>query len=194
MTHRLFIAFPLTSGLKKKIAFLEEKIEKKLGQKLNWIPLDNLHLTILFLGHLSFEDALKTEQILDNFPWGDESLKKAFDLRLEKIDFGPPGKTSMIWIYIKADERLLRLRKILELELKSAGVKYKEETRELLPHINLCRLKSKKIKISLKEELKTNAVFTKLVLYESLLKPSGAQYEPRKIIELKTSDEDSSVI
>ena len=90
MRKRLFFALPLTSGLLKKIAFLEEKIEEKLQE--------------------------------------------------EKIS-------------------------------------YHYEEREFLPHINLARLKNTKDFPEIKEELNWQVIFNELVLYESILKPSGAQYE-----------------
>ncbi|GBD34876.1 RNA 2',3'-cyclic phosphodiesterase [bacterium HR35] len=185
MRLRLFIALPLTSGLKKKVIFLEEKIEKKIGFKLNWIKPENLHLTLLFLGYLSFDDFLKINQIFDNFPWNEERFLKAFQLKIKKIDFGPPGKNSMIWLYLEKDKRLEELKNKFEEILEEMKINYKKEEREFLPHINLCRLKNKKINQEIREELNWGVIFNKIILFESTLKKEGAEYTPHKIIELK---------
>jgi len=188
MKLRLFIAFPLTYGLKKKIGNLEEEINNKLKTKINWIPLDSLHLTILFLGHIVFEDYLKIEKIFDEFPWGYSEFKKPFFLKIKKIDFAPPGKNFMIWLYLEKDDRLERLKKIFEEKLNGEKINYKREERDFLPHINLCRLKNK-INQQIKKDLNWSVVFNKIVLFESFLKKTGAEYEPKKILELEEKEE-----
>lgn len=192
MKLRLFIALPLTSGLKKKIISLEEEVNKETGLKINWLPLDNLHLTILFLGFLNLSDYFKIEKVFDEFPWGYREFKKPFNLKITKIDYGPPGKNSMIWLYIEKDERLEGLKKFFEQRLTEEKVNFKKEERSFLPHINLCRLKMKLNK-DLKKELNWSVVFNKIVLYESILKKPFAQYEPKKIIELKDKNEENEM-
>lgn len=189
MKFRLFIALPLTSGLKKKIFFLEEKIEKKVGFKLNWLKPENLHLTLIFLGYLSYQDFLRVAQIFDEFPWGENKFLKNFHLKIKKLDFGPPGKNSMIWLYLEKDKRLEELKNRFEEKLNEYKVNYKKEERSFLPHINLCRLKNKKIKEEIKEELNWGVIFNKIVLFESILKKEGAEYQPQKIIELRKEED-----
>jgi 2'-5' RNA ligase len=127
MKIRLFIALPLTYGLKKKIAFLEKDLEKEIGFKINWIKLENLHLTLIFLGYISFEDFLKIEEIFKTFPWGKKNLMKEFHLKIKKVDFGPPGKDSMIWLYVEKEKRLEELKKNLKKSLKNLRLIIKEK-------------------------------------------------------------------
>jgi 2'-5' RNA ligase len=189
MKIRLFIALPLTYGLKKKIAFLEKDLEKEIGFKINWIKLENLHLTLIFLGYISFEDFLKIEEIFKTFPWGKKSLMKEFHLKIKKVDFGPPGKDSMIWLYVEKEKRLEELKKEFEKKLEEFKVDYKREERDFLPHINLCRLKGKRIVKKIKKELNWGVIFNEVVLYESILKREGAEYEEKIKIKL-ISDSD----
>lgn len=182
MTLRIFTALPLSYGVKKKIAILEENIDKRLKKKLNWIPLDNLHLTILFLGQIRFDDYLKVERLFDEFLLERPELRKPLLLKIKKVDFGPPGKDLMIWLYIEKNERLVELKNLLEKKLDQEKIIYKRESRDFLPHINLCRLKTR-IAQPIREELNWSVIFNRLVLYESFLKKSGAEYEARKIIE-----------
>jgi len=172
MKKRLFFALPLSSGLLKKIAFLEERIEEKTKRKFPWLPLKNLHLTIIFLGYLNYEDYLKLKEIFKNLNW-----KKRIEAKIKKIDYGPPGHKRMIWLYLEKNQDLENLKKLIEEKLQEEKISYHYEEREFLPHINLARLKNIKDLPEIKEELNWQVIFNELVLYESFLKPSGAEYE-----------------
>jgi len=178
MNLRLFFALPLTSGLIKKIAYLEEDIDKKFKIKIPWIPLKNLHLTVLFLGHISLDDYLKIKKNFINFFYNER-----LNLTIERIDYGPPGKKRMIWLYIKNNDSLKNLKRIIENKLKEANIDYKREERDFLPHINLSRLKNNVNfqNIDLKKELNWQFIPNRLVLYRSILYPTGAHYE--KLLE-----------
>lgn len=177
---RLFIALPLTKGFLSKIAFLEEKIEKKMGFKLPWIPLKNLHLTILFLGYLNYEDYLKVEEIFESF----NLFKKPIDLKIKKIDYGPPGIKRMLWLYVEKNKELEEIKEYFENELSLRKVKYKREEREFLPHINLVRLKKTKNLPEIFEELNFSVRLKEICLFQSILKKEGAEYEKLKSIYL----------
>jgi 2'-5' RNA ligase len=172
MKLRLFLALPLSSGLKKKIAFLEKKIEEKTKIKFPWIKIENLHLTIVFLGYLNYENYLKVEEILKNINWN-----KRLELKIKKIDYGPPQNKRMIWLYLEKNQDLENLKNLIEEKLNQEKIPYQREEREFLPHINLARLKNTKDLPEIKEELNWQVVFNELVLFQSILKPSGAQYE-----------------
>jgi 2'-5' RNA ligase len=180
MRKRLFFALPLSSGLLKKIAFLEERIEEKIKRKFPWLPLKNLHLTIIFLGYLNYEDYLKLKEIFKNLNW-----KKRIEVKIRKIDYGPPGRKRMIWLYLEKNKDLENLKKLIEEKLQEEKISYHYEEREFLPHINLARLKNIEDLPEIKEELNWQVIFNELVLYESFLKPSGALYE--KLLRLDLS-------
>lgn len=171
---RLFIAYPLTSGVLAKIGFLEEKTNKKLKTKLNWIPLKNLHLTILFLGNINLENYLKLEEVFKESP--DFS---SFDIKVKKLDFGPPGKKRMIWLYIEKNKNLEEIKNYFEKKLEEKNINYHRENRDYLPHVNLLRLKDKSFSVNseIKEELNWTIRINEIALFQSFLKSSGAEYE-----------------
>ncbi len=176
---RLFIALPLTHGLLTKIGFLEERIEKKIKKKIPWIPLKNLHLTILFLGYLKEEDLVKIFEIFDDLSQNFSSLS----LKIKKIDYGPPGKKRMIWLYLEKNEKLEEIKKFFEEKLDQEKINYQREERDYLPHINLVRLNFD-LKEEIKEELSWHIVLNEIVLFESHLKKGGAEYEKLKSIKI----------
>jgi len=177
MKQRLFFALPLSSGLLKKIAFLEKRIEEKTKINFPWISLKNLHLTIIFLGYLNYEDYLKIEEILKDLNWG-----KRFEVKIKKIDYGPPNHRRMIWLYLEKNQDLENFKKMIDENIQKAQIHYHREDKEFLPHINLARLNNVKNFPEIKEELNWQVVFNELVLYESVLKFSGAEYE--KLLKL----------
>lgn len=177
MKLRLFFALSLSKGLIKKIAYLEKKIEEKSKGKFPWVPMQNLHLTIIFLGYLNYEDFTKIKEIFKNFNWS-----KRIEVKVEKIDYGPPGHKKMIWLYLEKNKELENLKKLIEEKLDQAQIVYHREERKFLPHINLARLKNAKDLPKIKEDLNWQIVFNELILFESILKPSGVLYE--KLLKL----------
>lgn len=176
MKLRLFIAYPLTSGILKKIGFLEDEIEKQTKQKFPWIPLKNLHLTILFLGSINYEDYLKIDKIFE------EIYFKPISVKIKKIDYGPPGHKRMIWLYVEKNKQLEEMKKIFEKKLDQEKISYKREERDYLPHINLARLKNTKNLPQIKKELNWQIILNEVALYQSHLYPQGAEYEKLKFI------------
>ena len=184
--YRLFLALPLPNKLISFIQKLEAEIDKKIGFRVPWILPRNLHLTIIFLGWQNQETLYKIDQMLTDYPFGINELNKPFDCLIKKLDYGPPGSQRMIWLYLDNDERLEKLHKTLKTNLNLNEIKIKEEDRQFLPHINLARLKKiNKYLPEIKKNLDLKIVFNKLVLFESKLYSTGAQYYPLKEVILK---------
>ncbi|MGC8981573.1 MAG: RNA 2',3'-cyclic phosphodiesterase [Minisyncoccia bacterium] len=180
MKKRLFIGIPITKGLYQKIANLEDDIDKRL----NWIPLKNLHLTILFLGNIDINEIPEIIDMMDEVKIKYKEYFKKLNLKIKKIDYGPPGRKNMIWLYIEKDEKLDKIKKIFEDELEKRKIYFQREERDFLPHINLIRLKNKKNLGDIKKDLDWSLIFTEINLYESHLKKPFVEYEVIKTIEL----------
>ncbi|GIW66300.1 MAG: RNA 2',3'-cyclic phosphodiesterase [Candidatus Parcubacteria bacterium] len=179
MNKRLFIAFPLTSGLYPKINNLEKEISKKL--KINWIPLNNLHLTLIFLGYKKIDFIDKIVDILKNTIFKNNEIFKSFNLIFSKVDYGPPGKKRMIWLYIKKNKHLEEIKNKLTDSLIENKIIFQAENREFVPHVNLARLKNYHSRFNklptIQKDLNWAVVFNKICLYESYLEKPFARYE-----------------
>jgi 2'-5' RNA ligase len=185
MAKRLFFALPITFGLYPKISNLEKEISKKL--KVNWIPLENLHLTILFLGYLKENDVFLLDKVIDLLQTNYSQYLKKLHLKINKIDYGPPNKKRMIWLYIDKNQDLDNLRNLIISRLVEAGINFKREERDFLPHINLVRLKFKSEKLpNIEKRLEWGVIFNRLNLYESYLEKPFARYEILKSIKLNS--------
>ena len=92
MKHRVFIAINLPEGVKKKLASHKDKWPELPAR---WTKEDNLHITLEFLGYVS------DEEILEILKTAKEMASKhaSFEVKLNKICYGPPGKIPprMIW-------------------------------------------------------------------------------------------------
>ncbi|MEM4648115.1 MAG: RNA 2',3'-cyclic phosphodiesterase [Candidatus Pacearchaeota archaeon] len=184
MKKRLFVALPVTKGLYPKIANIEEEIEKKF--KVNWIPLKNLHLTLLFLGYVDVNYLNLIIELIDKLYLERRELFKPFNLRITKVDYGPPNKKRMIWLYFDKNERLKIIKEEIEKSLNLNKIPYQKEERDLLLHINLARLKNFKNLPEIKKELNWSIILNKINLYESYLEKPFARYEVIKSWELAT--------
>jgi 2'-5' RNA ligase len=177
MKKRLFFALPLTSGLYVKIAHLEKEIEKKI--KVNWIPLQNLHLTLLFLGYIEINKLNEIINESQKLILGQPQIFKELKIKIKKIDYGPPFKKRMIWLYIEKNNQLMEIKHQLEKMLNYLNINYQKDHRDFLPHINLTRLK-KNINNNLpniSQELNWGIILNKINLYESYLEKPFARYE-----------------
>lgn len=188
MKLRLFIAYPLTSGTSKKIGWLEDEIERETKEKFPWISIKNLHLTILFLGSINYEDYLKINEIFDEVQFYPLSVK------IKKIDYGPPRHKKMIWLYLEKNQDLEKIKRKFETKLDQEKIIYQREVRDYLPHINLARLKKMNNLPEIKKDLNWQVILNEIALYESKLSPQGAEYKKLKIIKAQIQKESLSEI
>jgi len=139
---RLFFAIDLPFSLKEKIATLVEEIP--LPNCPNYTPLENLHLTVLFLGNIKIEELAKImaigEKVLSGYP--------AFDLYFKDISGAPNEKCCrMIWLNGEPNAFIKQIKEHLEQELENAKINFQKENRDFKIHITLARFKPTKLSI-----------------------------------------------
>lgn len=179
MEIRSFLAFELSSDIKEIIARVSGEIRKSTLD-VRWVKVDNIHLTVVFMGNT------KTEDIK---PIGDAIQKVclkygSFYISLKGMGCFPNRRNPrVLWLGLNGDlERMSHFRDALQKYLKSYGVK--EEKRRFKPHLTLGRFrKSPKNSPRLDDfilkyrDLKSPAsLLNELILFKSDLKPGGAVY------------------
>src|SRR5699024_804775 len=90
---RLFIAIQLSDEMKKALVACMHDL-KKQGVEGNYVPAQNLHLTLAFIGE--YDDPTKVKNIIEGVP--------VFPFRLglsEKGNFG-----NLLWIGVKGNQKL----------------------------------------------------------------------------------------
>ena len=121
---RLFVAIQLSDEMKKSITASLHDMKQK-GIKGNYVPLQNLHLTLAFIGETDepgkVKDALKNIQI------------KPFKLSLSEMG----TFDDLLWVGIKGNQGLSAAAKTVRDALDSAGINYDKKSFE--PHITIIR-------------------------------------------------------
>ncbi|PIN88023.1 RNA 2',3'-cyclic phosphodiesterase [Candidatus Woesearchaeota archaeon CG10_big_fil_rev_8_21_14_0_10_32_24] len=169
---RVFLGIPLSEEIKDKLHPVLISL-KDTNLDLKFVALDNIHLTIAFLGNV---DHAQLDKIVADYI---ELLKeyKPFTIVAEGIGAFPSlSKIQVMWVGIKSQE----LRDLIQ-ESESL---YNLEQKEIIPHITIARYKSAKGKSILRKEIERNKdlsfgtqLVDKIILYESTLTPEGPIYK-----------------
>jgi len=150
------------------------------GEKINWTDPANMHLTLAFLGDTE-DELIKIVSIMLKQKctgFGDFS----FNLTGTGL-FKNWSDPRVIWAGIEYNEKLSQLNEKIMTGLKDAGFRLDE--RPFKPHLTLGRIKSINHPDILKsaldnyKDVKIQEVDVKeVVLFESILKPTGPVYIP----------------
>ncbi|MFB0566180.1 MAG: RNA 2',3'-cyclic phosphodiesterase [Candidatus Aminicenantaceae bacterium] len=175
---RTFIAVDLDREIKKSLSSLIEKLILK-REKIKWVQRQGMHITLKFLGEIEKAQIPEVENILRNIS---ENFK-SFSLKIKGTGYFPPEKKNprVLWVGIEADKTLFVLQEQVETELEKIG--FPREKRSFHPHLTLGRVKTFSfIHETIKELKKYQEAFfgemivNKITLFQSILKPSGAEY------------------
>ena len=127
---RLFIAIELSDPMKKALVGVMHEM-KKQGVNGSFIPMQNLHMTLAFIGESNQVDEIR--QVMDSIP-----LEKA---RLSFSEFG--WFKDLMWIGIKGNQKIKKYVADLRKALKDASIPC--DTEKFEPHVTILRnLKGKK--------------------------------------------------
>ena len=186
-TIRTFIAVPLPQALLSHLDDIQEGM-KSHGLRARWVRPQGIHLTLKFLGDIKTEDVETIADIMS------ESAKDyaPFSLSAKGIGVFPNiRRPRVIWAGLKGDTYpLIDLQKRLEENLETIG--FPKESRPFKAHLTLARIKNridaKKLADAIREfgtaESESFAA-DHIVLYQSVLKPTGAIYTKLRNINLK---------
>ena len=133
---RAFIAINLSpeiyQGLKQVAGQLEERL---LGAPIRWVPVDNIHLTVRFLGNVSISNLDLLTKILEV----EASQHPTFEISAGELGAYPSiRRPRVIWIGIEAPAELNTLQRGIEKEVARLG--YAREKRAFSPHLTLGRV------------------------------------------------------
>lgn len=184
-TIRVFIAIDVK---------VESKLEAKWNElrnllrnnRIKWVDKDSLHLTLFFLGETPanlIEDISKKLET---------ELKSTATFSIKLQGFGTFGQThspKVIWADIIKSEPLNALKLVVSKVITQFG--FADQHGSFSPHFTLGRIKhiesknelARFINLNKTMDLQTNEV-NKIVIYQSILKPSGPVYKPLKSITL----------
>ncbi|MCM8773999.1 MAG: RNA 2',3'-cyclic phosphodiesterase [Candidatus Omnitrophica bacterium] len=172
---RTFLAIPLSQNVKDYISEWENDF-KCLKLDAKFVDCKNLHITLKFLGEINEDKIQPIKNIVDDV------VKTFKPLEVKLVDFGFfPNRNNPRVFFIATDkeEELKKLAYNIEDRLENLGFVKEERFKS---HITLARFKSKRDIESLNKiiyNLKLNKSFLidRIVLFKSMLTPSGPIYE-----------------
>ena len=210
--HRIFIAINLPEDIKKTLTdeqkkwqelFTPYQTESSGAGPARWVNSENIHITLVFLGHLDDEELVEVCKITKEVA----SRNSPFQVVLNKICYGPPrphtkreqlvideqvGEASsrygvgarMVWALGEKSQEFAALRDDLEKSLVQSGaVSFSPENRAFSPHVTLARINQwewRKIepeeRPEIEEEINLQFLVNSIELMESKLKRGGAEY------------------
>ena len=175
---RTFIAIDLDEGIKKELAALVEEL-RPFGKNVRWVGPGGMHLTLKFLGETSdsgFQEACGAlQQIIGRHP--------AFSLVLKSTGVFPPGRRDprVLWVGVEDNPSLIELQADVERGLEKLGTE--KEKREYHPHLTIGRVRfPSRLDALLAEFEKSRGRpfggmrVSRVAFFQSILKPSGAEY------------------
>ncbi len=183
---RTFIAIEIEPSIKEKISNLIRELEK-VGAKVGWVKKESIHLTLKFLGEIEegkIRDVSEKLKLIS-------SKIKPFRIKIEGTGWFPEKSSNprVLWVGVKFPEQLKILWEEIEREMGKIG--FKQEEREFSPHITIGRVKGNgsihKILDILK---KSSTLFGEIevkgiILFQSILKPDGAEYNALEKFDFK---------
>jgi 2'-5' RNA ligase len=182
---RLFVALLLPDEVVGALAALSERLRKGMqfaGCRARWVPAENMHLTLAFLGDQPADRVAALESIIDGL------ADRFAPLRLEAKDIGAfPHwqRPSVLWAGLRdrSGGDLDRLHAALHAALAPLG--YRAQDKAFRPHVTLARLASQRSAPAMEKLAHDHAGFRagsfaadRLALMLSRLGPGGARHEP----------------
>ena len=181
---RAFIAVNLSPDILDRIDQVALDLRKRMDAvPVRWVPTENIHLTLKFLGNVSTANLEILKDILGKVV----SSHHECDISVGGIGVFPkPHNPRVVWVGMEIPQELIALQHNIEIETARLG--YSREHRPFSPHLTFGRVSRNastqdvhiiadildKYKVGFLGATRVRTVY----LYRSDLKPEGAEYTP----------------
>jgi 2'-5' RNA ligase len=179
---RAFIAIDLTLEIIQHLEQVSTQLKKRLeGVPVRWVPVDNIHLTLKFLGDVSLANVDMLKKILQTEVEGHH----VFEISVGGLGAFPSlHRPRVVWVGVEAPAELTAVQNGVESAMARLG--YAREERPFSPHLTLGRVSRnavgrderligeaiEAVKLGFLGVARVNEVH----LYKSDLLPNGAVY------------------
>ncbi|MBI9048540.1 MAG: RNA 2',3'-cyclic phosphodiesterase [Anaerolineaceae bacterium] len=181
-TKRLFIAAELPDALIENIHLVVKTQWPVAYKGIKWIPLDQYHLTLKFLGDTPIDLIPAIRKICE------KSVKPGLSFPIEISGFGvfpDQNHPTVLWAGIQPAHALIDFQKSLDKSLNQINIP--QEKRPFKPHLTLARIKDFFPKQKLpqllsplqngSQVLQLSTFIQKITLFESQLSKQGPVYQ-----------------
>jgi len=178
---RAFIAIDIPSEIKQAISNQTASLRTNSGHTVRWVSIENIHLTLKFLGEVSSANLELLKQAIQ----GECAQTAPFSISVETLGCFPnPRRPRVLWVGLSAPPALNRLQR--QIESIAARLGYAPEDKPFFPHLTIGRVREQASPAELQTlrnllqqtTLASPGSFsiTEIHLYKSDLKPEGPIY------------------
>lgn len=181
-TIRSFIALNLTADIQRQLDDIIQSL-KQQTTIVRWVPSQNIHLTLKFLGDVSLANIETLQRVLA----GEAARHAPFTFTVGGFGAFPNTRwPRVLWVGVQAPPALTAAQRGIEAETQRLG--YTNEERPFSPHLTMGRVSNNaspqearrlsealaQVKIGELGQVMVKSVY----LYRSDLNPGGAVYTP----------------
>lgn len=176
---RLFLGVNLSLATTRKIADVVARMQRVVDDRelrVAWIPPDNLHVTIKFLGWARAEVLPAIRDKAEEWT----RTRKGFELAARGVGAFPDERHARIlWVGVQDPSGALG-RLVTDIEGAMAELGFERETRAYHPHVTIGRVKDgRDAEELLARHAQTDfgsSLVREVVIYESIMKAKGSEY------------------
>lgn len=176
---RLFVAIELSEELRRALRRTQDALRPK-GPDVRWIPAEQLHLTVKFLGEVADRDVAGVSEAMVQAA----AVSAPFDLELVKCGCFPErGAVRIVWAGAREAQGVLA-GCVEQVEARLEPLGFPREQRAFAPHITMGRVKDDRSAGLLRRSVEACRIATmtqgvsSLTLMASKLSPKGSIYTP----------------
>ncbi|HAY86022.1 MAG TPA: RNA 2',3'-cyclic phosphodiesterase [Chloroflexi bacterium] len=189
---RSFIAVDLPNTLNQSLVQASQQLQELLVDlPVRWVPVENIHLTLKFLGDVSEKNISMIQSIL----YTEAANHHQFEISVGGFGVFPNlSRPRVLWVGVEAPDELINLQRRIDMETARLG--YTPDQREFNPHLTFGRVSrnasSKQVR-KISTQLRNHRIsflgaarIEDVSLFRSDLGPDGAVYS--KIYTANLSD------
>jgi 2'-5' RNA ligase len=173
---RLFVALDIPEDVRSALGAFAAKL-RPLCRNARWARIEGLHVTLKFIGETPVEKSAEVKTALASI-----SSRAPISMNFRGLGFFPDARRlRVLWAGVEVGPELAELATAVDAALTTLG--YPREERAFSPHLTLARFVAPRGLDSLHAALEKAglvefgaAIAKEFHLYQSVLKPGGAEY------------------
>jgi 2'-5' RNA ligase len=184
-TIRTFIAIKIIPEKKLTELFLHLHNSLK-GEEIKWVDINNLHLTLRFLGETNREQISETIKVLESIA----SHFNSFQIEIKGVGVFK-NKMQPRVLFLSVVNNLILKKLADEIREKLNFIGFDEDEKTFNPHLTLGRIKYIENKDTFyvlanrfSDEKIQSFTVSEITFYQSILSSAGPTYKPIKIVKL----------